>query len=157
MQERSTSALREAQCLTKDISGYANLLVNFKYVYIFGNSLYELTFQKHQGHHYTCTCCDILVPLSNLCFLYCTIHIHFLYYRKSSTFYKLFFLQYKNSINYLICNFFVVQKFLQFHKFLFFSTGGHFYPGKLREFEKLSKSRGNLNSDRKNLENSGKT
>ena len=66
MQERSTSA--EAQGLTMDISGYANPLVNFKYVYIFGNSLYELTFRKHQGHHYTCTCCKISVPLSNLCF-----------------------------------------------------------------------------------------
>ena len=66
MQERSTSA--EAQGLTMDISGYADPLVNFKYVYIFGNSLYELTFQKHQGHHHTCTCCKISVPLSNLCF-----------------------------------------------------------------------------------------
>ena len=68
MQERSTSALREAQGLTMNISGSADPLVIFKYVYIFGNSLYELTFQKHQGHHYTCTCCEISVPLSNLCF-----------------------------------------------------------------------------------------
>ena len=68
MQERSTSALREAQGLTMDISGYANPFVNLKYEHIFGNSLYELTFQKHQGHHYTCTCCEISVPLSNLCF-----------------------------------------------------------------------------------------
>ena len=70
MQERSTSALREAQGLTTcmDISGYANPLVSLKYVYIFGNSLYELTFQKHPGHHYTCTGCKISVPLSNLCF-----------------------------------------------------------------------------------------
>ena len=32
----------------------------------------------------------------------------------------------------------------------------HGKPGKLREFEKLSKSQGNLNFCRKNLENSGK-
>ena len=34
--------------------------------------------------------------------------------------------------------------------------GKHGKPGKLREFEKLSKSQGNLNFCRKNLENSGK-
>ena len=33
--------------------------------------------------------------------------------------------------------------------------GGH-KPAKLREFEKLSESQGNLNFCRKNLENSGK-
>ena len=34
--------------------------------------------------------------------------------------------------------------------------GKHGKPGKLKEFEKLSKSQGNLNFCRKNLENSGK-
>ena len=156
MQEKSTSSLREAQGLTMDISGHANPLGNFKYVSIFGNSLYELTFQKHQGHHYTCTCCEISAPLCNLYFSVLYNSHSFSVLQKIIKILQ--FVQYRNSLNFLICNF-----LYRWHKIppilyiCIFSTGLPHLTWKTQGIRKIVKISRNLNSDRKNLENSGKT